>query len=111
MQIKWICPTAPTQPISIFGGFPSTACKCVCMEMLLIFLSYKFAIASLYLCIYVSTKGITNFKSINLRCLGKSMKNKIIIVMRRKVVMEVELVAGTYSSNFVRCIANVTYRV
>lgn len=24
-NIKWICPTAPTQPISIFGGFPSTA--------------------------------------------------------------------------------------
>lgn len=30
MQIKWICPTAPTQPISIFGGFPSTACKFDC---------------------------------------------------------------------------------
>jgi len=30
MQIKWICPTAPTQPISIFGGFPSTACKFYC---------------------------------------------------------------------------------
>ncbi|KAF5459125.1 hypothetical protein F2P56_023105 [Juglans regia] len=25
MQIKWICPTAPTQPITVFGGFPSTA--------------------------------------------------------------------------------------
>ncbi|OIW15185.1 hypothetical protein TanjilG_16443 [Lupinus angustifolius] len=24
-NIKWICPTAPTRPISIFGGFPSTA--------------------------------------------------------------------------------------
>ncbi|KAH7512524.1 hypothetical protein FEM48_Zijuj12G0099700 [Ziziphus jujuba var. spinosa] len=24
-NIKWICPTAPTQPLSIFGGFPSTA--------------------------------------------------------------------------------------
>ncbi|KAJ8770196.1 hypothetical protein K2173_011531 [Erythroxylum novogranatense] len=24
-NIKWICPTAPTQPISAFGGFPSTA--------------------------------------------------------------------------------------
>ncbi|KAK4757010.1 hypothetical protein SAY87_007137 [Trapa incisa] len=24
-NIKWICPTAPTQPISLFGGFPSTA--------------------------------------------------------------------------------------
>ncbi|XP_075641237.1 uncharacterized protein LOC142612944 [Castanea sativa] len=24
-NIKWICPTAPTQPISVFGGFPSTA--------------------------------------------------------------------------------------
>lgn len=24
-NIKWICPTAPTQPIAIFGGFPSTA--------------------------------------------------------------------------------------
>ena len=27
MQIKWICPTAPTRPIALFGGFPSTACK------------------------------------------------------------------------------------
>ncbi|WRX33921.1 Phospholipase/carboxylesterase/thioesterase - like 4 [Theobroma cacao] len=24
-NIKWICPTAPTQPITVFGGFPSTA--------------------------------------------------------------------------------------
>ncbi|XP_022144920.1 acyl-protein thioesterase 2 [Momordica charantia] len=24
-NIKWICPTAPTQPIALFGGFPSTA--------------------------------------------------------------------------------------
>ncbi|KAI4380437.1 hypothetical protein MLD38_006629 [Melastoma candidum] len=24
-NIKWICPTAPTQPVSVFGGFPSTA--------------------------------------------------------------------------------------
>ncbi|KAK6945056.1 Phospholipase/carboxylesterase/thioesterase [Dillenia turbinata] len=24
-NIKWICPTAPTRPITIFGGFPSTA--------------------------------------------------------------------------------------
>ncbi|KAF5749660.1 acyl-protein thioesterase 2 isoform X4 [Tripterygium wilfordii] len=24
-NIKWICPTAPTQPVAIFGGFPSTA--------------------------------------------------------------------------------------
>lgn len=24
-NIKWICPTAPTRPISLFGGFPSTA--------------------------------------------------------------------------------------
>lgn len=24
-NIKWICPTAPTQPIRVFGGFPSTA--------------------------------------------------------------------------------------
>ncbi|CAL2275121.1 unnamed protein product [Prunus armeniaca] len=24
-NIKWICPTAPTQPIKVFGGFPSTA--------------------------------------------------------------------------------------
>ncbi|KAI3920331.1 hypothetical protein MKX01_000670 [Papaver californicum] len=24
-NIKWICPTAPTQSISLFGGFPSTA--------------------------------------------------------------------------------------
>ncbi|CAN1215459.1 Acyl-protein thioesterase 2 [Linum perenne] len=26
-NIKWICPTAPTRPITMFGGFPSTACK------------------------------------------------------------------------------------
>lgn len=24
-NIKWICPTAPTQPVTVFGGFPSTA--------------------------------------------------------------------------------------
>ncbi|CAN1215457.1 Acyl-protein thioesterase 2, partial [Linum perenne] len=24
-NIKWICPTAPTRPITMFGGFPSTA--------------------------------------------------------------------------------------
>ncbi|GAV72848.1 Abhydrolase_2 domain-containing protein, partial [Cephalotus follicularis] len=24
-NIKWICPTAPTQPMTLFGGFPSTA--------------------------------------------------------------------------------------
>ncbi|KAK3436575.1 hypothetical protein EUGRSUZ_C01119 [Eucalyptus grandis] len=24
-NIKWICPTSPTRPVSIFGGFPSTA--------------------------------------------------------------------------------------
>ncbi|CAM8888888.1 unnamed protein product [Rhodiola kirilowii] len=24
-NVKWICPTAPTQPITLFGGFPSTA--------------------------------------------------------------------------------------
>ncbi|CAL5397105.1 unnamed protein product [Camellia sinensis] len=24
-NIKWICPTAPSQPVSLFGGFPSTA--------------------------------------------------------------------------------------
>ncbi|KAJ4818561.1 alpha/beta-Hydrolases superfamily protein [Rhynchospora pubera] len=24
-NIKWICPTAPTRPVSVFGGFPSTA--------------------------------------------------------------------------------------
>lgn len=30
MQIKWICPTAPTRPMSLFGGFPSTACKFDC---------------------------------------------------------------------------------
>lgn len=24
-NIKWICPTAPARPISLFGGFPSTA--------------------------------------------------------------------------------------
>lgn len=32
MQIKWICPTAPQQPITLFGGFPSTACKSLCMS-------------------------------------------------------------------------------
>ncbi|XP_042394431.1 acyl-protein thioesterase 1 homolog 1-like isoform X1 [Zingiber officinale] len=25
MQIKWICPTAPTRPVAVFGGFPSSA--------------------------------------------------------------------------------------
>ena len=29
MQIKWICPTAPTRPVAVFGGFPSTACKLI----------------------------------------------------------------------------------
>jgi len=29
-QIKWICPTAPSRPVSVFGGFPSTACKFLC---------------------------------------------------------------------------------
>ncbi|KAL7150701.1 hypothetical protein ABFS83_05G131600 [Erythranthe nasuta] len=24
-NVKWICPTAPTRPVSLFGGFPSTA--------------------------------------------------------------------------------------
>lgn len=24
-NIKWICPTAPTRPVALFGGFPSTA--------------------------------------------------------------------------------------
>ncbi|CAL9099742.1 unnamed protein product [Musa acuminata var. zebrina] len=24
-NIKWICPTAPTRPVAIFGGFPSTS--------------------------------------------------------------------------------------
>ena len=27
MQIKWICPTAPTRPVALLGGFPCTACK------------------------------------------------------------------------------------
>ncbi|RRT38334.1 hypothetical protein B296_00050807 [Ensete ventricosum] len=27
LQIKWICPTAPTRPVAVFGGFPSTACN------------------------------------------------------------------------------------
>lgn len=27
LQIKWICPTAPTRPVAILGGFPCTACK------------------------------------------------------------------------------------
>lgn len=26
LQIKWICPTAPTRPVAAFGGFPCTAC-------------------------------------------------------------------------------------
>ncbi|KAL8537014.1 hypothetical protein ACS0TY_012264 [Phlomoides rotata] len=25
IQIKWICPTAPTRPVSLFGGFPCTS--------------------------------------------------------------------------------------
>ncbi|MCH95624.1 acyl-protein thioesterase 2-like, partial [Trifolium medium] len=24
-NIKWICPTAPTRPVALFGGFPCTA--------------------------------------------------------------------------------------
>ncbi|CAI0629136.1 unnamed protein product [Linum tenue] len=24
-NIKWVCPTAPTRPVTLFGGFPSTA--------------------------------------------------------------------------------------
>ncbi|KAG8639269.1 hypothetical protein MANES_14G129428v8 [Manihot esculenta] len=28
-NIKWICPTAPTRPITVFGGFPSTACDLI----------------------------------------------------------------------------------
>lgn len=30
VQIKWICPTAPTRPVAILGGFPCTACKIIC---------------------------------------------------------------------------------
>ncbi|KAJ0579410.1 putative alpha/Beta hydrolase [Helianthus annuus] len=26
-NIKWICPTAPTRPVTVLGGFPCTACK------------------------------------------------------------------------------------
>lgn len=29
VQIKWICPTAPTRPVAILGGFPCTACKII----------------------------------------------------------------------------------
>ncbi|KAL0393969.1 UNVERIFIED_CONTAM: Acyl-protein thioesterase 1 [Sesamum latifolium] len=25
LWVKWICPTAPTRPVSLFGGFPCTA--------------------------------------------------------------------------------------
>jgi hypothetical protein len=27
VQIKWISPAAPTQPIAAFDGFPCTACE------------------------------------------------------------------------------------
>jgi hypothetical protein len=27
VQIKWICPTAPTRAVAAFGGFPCTACE------------------------------------------------------------------------------------
>jgi hypothetical protein len=26
-QIKWVVPTAPTQPVAVMGGFPCNACK------------------------------------------------------------------------------------
>ncbi|CAI0389552.1 unnamed protein product [Linum tenue] len=34
-NIKWICPTAPTRPVTLFGGFPSTACVImfICNEL------------------------------------------------------------------------------
>jgi lysophospholipase-2 len=28
-NIKWICPTAPSRPVSLLGGFPCTACKII----------------------------------------------------------------------------------
>ena len=27
LQIKWIVPTAPIQPVAVMGGFPCNACK------------------------------------------------------------------------------------
>lgn len=27
IQVKWICPTAPTRPVTFLGGFACTACK------------------------------------------------------------------------------------
>lgn len=35
LQIKWICPTAPTRPVALFGGFPCTACKIFILESLI----------------------------------------------------------------------------
>lgn len=34
IQIKWICPTAPSRPVALFGGFPCTACKIYCCDLL-----------------------------------------------------------------------------
>lgn len=27
LQIKWICPTSPAQPFTLFGGLSTTACR------------------------------------------------------------------------------------
>jgi len=42
MQIKWICPTAPTRPMSLFGGFPSTACTCDCFVGYPLIIAFNF---------------------------------------------------------------------
>ncbi|KAL5144921.1 Acyl-protein thioesterase 2 [Glycine soja] len=37
-NIKWICPTAPTRPVALFGGFPCTACKIQCLKFYIVHL-------------------------------------------------------------------------
>ncbi|KAL8130475.1 hypothetical protein V2J09_019630 [Rumex salicifolius] len=38
LNVKWICPTAPTRPVTLFGGLPSTACKQIFSLHILFFL-------------------------------------------------------------------------
>jgi len=38
VQIKWICPTAPTRPVTILGGFSCTACNIKQTPLLLLFI-------------------------------------------------------------------------
>lgn len=84
VQIKWICPTAPTQPISVFGGFPSTACKYICM--LKAYYKKKFEI-------FVNSRY--HFE-------GHLKKRKFSLLYGQNLLLEeVLLVVGNYFSNYV----------